>query len=190
MVRYFIRLICYILVPLALLSSCQKDEAVKAAKPEAKSDSTLSSSLNPGNYLAVKGMLKIKVQDSTYTFNASQDSIAFVNMNIDGEEYFGITAINKAHTLSFGISSPGAAITEMASNVAGAQLLMSIQGRNSLEYTLTKNGRPEDYGTILLNKYNQDSVLAKGTFHTYLAKDKKANPSFYIADGSFELRIK
>ncbi|HTD97911.1 MAG TPA: hypothetical protein VK668_01425 [Mucilaginibacter sp.] len=193
MVRFSIRFTCFILLLSAFVSSCQKDESVKAVKPdetELKADSALNNASNPGNYLAVKGMLKIKVQDSTYTFNAAHDSIAFVNMNIDGEEYYGITAINKAHTVSFGISSMGAPIAEMASDVSGAQFLLSAPGKTNTEYTLTHNAPPKDYGIISLDKYNQDTTLAKGTFHTYLAKDKKPNSAFFIADGSFELQVK
>jgi len=190
MVKYSIRFICFILLLSAFVSSCQKDEAVKAATTEDKADSSLSTAANPGNYLAVKGSLKVKVQDSTYTFNAAQDSIAFVNMTIDGEEYFGVTAINKAHSVSFGISSLGAPIAEMTNNVAGAQFLLSAPGKSNTKYTLSSNTRPEDYDTIALEKYNQNTVFAKITFHTYLAKDKKPNSAFYSAEGSFELQVK
>jgi len=194
MMRFFIPLACFVLLLSALVSSCQKDENVKdlstATTPlQADSAKKLNSVSMPGNYLASKGTLKIKVQDSTYTFDASQDSVAFVNLNIDGEQYFGITAINKAHTISFGISSSGAPIAQMAGNVAGAQFLVSVPGKPNLEYTLTRNARPQDFGTISLEKYNQDVVLAKGTFHTYLAKDTKPNTTLYIADGSFELQV-
>lgn len=194
MVRYTIRFTCLLLLFSALMSSCQKDESVKAVVPaetDVKADSALNVAANPGNYLAVKGTLKIKLQDSTYTFNAAHDSIAFVNMNIDGEEYFGVTAINKEHTISFGISSMAAPIAEMKSDVAGAQFLLSHPGKTGTEeYTLTRSIQPEDYGTIAIEKYSQDTILAKGTFHTYLAKDKKLNSPFYIADGSFELQAR
>ena len=191
--RFSIRFIGFILLLSAFVSSCQKDESVKAVKPETtevNTDSALNAASNPGNYLAVKGTLKVKLQDSTYTFNAAQDSIAFVNMNIDGEEYYGLTAINKAHTVSFGISSLGAPIAEMTSDVSGAQFLLSAPGKTNTEYTLTHNAPPKDYGIISLDKYNQDTILAKGTFHTFLAKDKKPNSTFFIADGSFELQMK
>jgi hypothetical protein len=191
MLKFFIRIVCFILLLSAFLSSCQKDDSVKVAKTDVKADSTKLNSISAsGNYLAIKGILKIKVQDSTYTFNAAQDSVAFVNMDIDGEQYFGVTAINKAHTLSFGISSLGAPAAEMASNISGAQFLMSVPGKANLEYTLTRNARPQDFGTIVIEKYNQDTILAKGTFHTYLARDQKQNSPFYIADGSFELQMK
>ncbi|MGZ3765008.1 MAG: hypothetical protein ACXVB0_17755 [Mucilaginibacter sp.] len=167
-------------------------KTVKSASAQLQADSTkkLNSVSSPGNYLAIKGTLKIKIQDSTYSFDASKDSIAFVNMDIDGEQYFGITAINKAHTVSFGISSIGTPVAEMASDVAGAQFLVHTPGKTNLEYTLTRNGPPMDYGNLSIDKYNQDIILAKGSFHTYLAKDTKANAPFYIADGSFDLQVK
>ena len=190
MVRLSTRFFGLILLLAAFLSSCQKDENVKVTQPVLDSAQKLNAASIPGNYLATKGTLKIKIQDSTYTFDASQDSIAFVNINIDGKEYYGVTAINKAHTFSFGISSLGAPIAEMPGNVAGCQFLLSTTGKSDLAYTLTRNATPQDYGTISIEKYNQDTVLAKGTFHTYLAKDTKKNSPFYVADGSFELKVK
>jgi hypothetical protein len=176
----------------ALFVSCQKDENVKTVTPlQADSSIQLNSVSTPGNYLASKGSLKIKIQDSTYTFDAEQDSIAFVNINISGEEYYGVTAINKAHTVSFGISSSAVPIAEMTSYVSGCQFLLRAPGKKNLEYTLTRNApRPLDFGTIAIEQYNQDTVLAKGTFHTYLAKDTQLNSPFYIAEGSFDLRVK
>jgi hypothetical protein len=188
--RLFLRFSGLILLLAVFLSSCQKDENVKVAQPVLDSVQKPSAASIPGNYLATKGVLKIKLKDSTYTFDASQDSIAFININIDGKEYYGVTAINKAHTVSFGISSPGAPIAEMPGNVAGCQFLISTTGKTDLQYTLTRNATPEDYGTLSIEKYNQDTVLAKGTFHTYLAKDTKKNSPFYVADGSFELKVK
>ncbi len=195
MLRFSTWLVGFILLLSAFLSSCQKDESVKdpnAANTQLQVDSAkkLNSVSTPGNFLASKGTLKIKVRDSIYTFDAAQDSIAFVNINIDGKQYFGLTAINKAHTVSFGISSVGAPIAEMATNVAGCQFLLSTGGKSNLEYTLTRNAQPQDYGTIAIDKYNQDSILAKGGFHTYLARDTKPNSSFIIADGTFELKLK
>lgn len=192
MVRFSTSIVCFILLLSALVTSCQKDESVKTTSAVLPADSTkkLNSVSNPGNFLATKGTLKIKVQDSTYTFDATQDSIAFVNIDIDGEKYYGLTAINKAHTVSFGISSLGSPIAETSGNVSGCQFLVHATGKANLEYTLTHNAPPQDYGTIAIEKYSQDSVLAKGTFHTFLAKDTKPNSSFYIADGSFELQVK
>jgi hypothetical protein len=193
MMRFSTRLLCFFMLITAMITSCQKDESVNNMKTETQlqvdSAKKLNTISNPGNYLASKGTLVIKVQDSTYTFNAEQDSVAFVNMTIDGDQYYGVTAINKAHTISFGISSPGGPIDELASNVSGCQFLVRVPGKTNLEYTLTPNVRPQDYGTISIKKYNQDSTLAKGTFHTYLAKDTKLNSPVYVADGSFELKI-
>jgi len=192
MVRLFTRFVCLVLPLAVFLSSCQKDENVSATKttPQAKIDSVEKQNATTGNFLAGKGTLKIKLKDSTYTFDASQDSIAFVNISIGGNEYYGITAINKAHTVSFGISTPGAPIAEMPGNVSGCQFLLHAPGKPDLEYTLTRNATPEDFGTLSLEKYNQDTVLAKGTFHTYLAKDPKKSSAFSVVDGSFELKVK
>lgn len=192
MARLFTRFVCLVL-PLAIfLSACQKDENVSATKtaPQAKIDSVEKQNATTGNYLAGKGTLKIKLKDSTYTFDASQDSIAFVNIKIDDKEYYGITAINKAHTVSFGISTLGAPIAEMPGDVSGCQFLVHSPGKTDLEYTLTRNITPEDYGTLSLEKYNQDTILAKGTFHTYLATDPKKSSAFSVVDGSFELKVK
>jgi len=178
----------------AILSSCQKEESVKAAKDNETAiaaDSTQKlSTTSPRNYLASKGILKVKMQDSTYSFDATKDSIVFVNISLDGKEYYGITAINKEHTVSFAISSPGAPISEMAANVSGCQFLLHPSDKTDLEYTLTRNATSQDYGTMSIDKYNQDSVMAKGSFHTYLARDTKKDSPFYIVDGSFELKVK
>lgn len=191
MVRLCKRFLGVILLLSALLTSCQKDEAVPTTTTD-KTDSTklMASITGPGNYLAAKGILKVKLHDSTYTFDAAKDSIAFVNINIDGEKYFGLTAINKDHTVSFGISSQGAAVADTTGAVSGCQFLLHPAGKlNQAEFTLTSNLPKKEFGTIALEKYSQDSVLAKGTFHTYLTKDIKAN-SFSVADGSFELKSK
>lgn len=185
--------VCLVLVVAAFLSACQKDENVTAttATPT-KADSTelLKDVSAPGNYLATKGTLKVKIQDSTYTFDASQDSIAFVNINIDGQEYYGVTAINKAHTFSFGISSEGAPIAEIPGSVSGCQFLLNTGGKANIEYTLTPTAQPKDYGVFSLDKYNQETTLAKGTFHTYLAKALKKGTALYVVDGSFDLQVK
>ena len=173
--------------------SCQKDESVKKLQAENKLMADSAKKANPaptpGNYLASKGILKVKIRDSTYTFNAEQDSIAFVNININGVEYYGVTAINRAHTVSFGISSSAVPIAEMASYVSGCQFLTRGPGKKNLELTLTKNATPQNFGTILIDQYNQDTILAKGTFHTYLAKDTKPSSPLVVAEGSFELKV-
>ncbi|MFI5162948.1 MAG: hypothetical protein ACHQHN_16825 [Sphingobacteriales bacterium] len=189
MVRLSTRFLGLILLLAAILSSCQKDENVQVTQPVADSAQKVNIAASPGNYLATKGTLKIKLKDSTYSFDAALDSIAFVNINIDGKEYYGITAINKAHTVSFGISTLGAPIAEMPGSVAGCQFLLNTTGKPDRQYTLTRNTVSNDYGTLSLEKYNQDTVLAKGTFHTYLATDTKKK-SFNLAEGSFELKVK
>lgn len=193
MLKFYLRLVCFAFLGVAFLSSCQKDENVKDLKADTQISADTSQKLTgmtaPGNYLINKGTLKIKLPDTTYTFDAAQDSIAFVNMNIDGKEYYGLTAINKAHTVSFGISSAGAPIAEMPGNVAGCQLLLHPAASSDIAYSLTRNTTPQDFGTLSLEKYNQDTVMAKGTFHTYLAKDIKKN-TVSIVDGSFELKVK
>jgi len=191
MLRLSVRFVCFVLLFGAILSSCQKDENVKAdTRPASDTTQKLTELTAPGNYLVSKGTLKIKLKDSTYIFDASQDSIAFVNVNMGGQEYYGVTAVNKAHTASFGISSLGAPIAEMPGEVAGAQLLLHPSEKVNTEYTLTRNATKDDYGTIAIEKYNQDTILARGSFHTYLAKDTKKNSPFYIVDGSFELKVK
>ncbi|WP_426671288.1 hypothetical protein ACPPVU_08635 [Mucilaginibacter sp. McL0603] len=192
MVRFCTCIFCFAVLISAGLTSCQKDESVKKAEIQVSADTVKKLNLvsTPGNYLASKGTLVIKLQDSTYIFDAQQDSVAFVNVVIDGNEYYGISAINKAHTVSFGISSSGMPIDELSSYVSGAQFLIRESSKANLEYTLIQNTHPQDFGIISIEKYNQDVTLAKGTFHTYLAKDTKANSPFYIVDGSFELKVK
>lgn len=181
--RYFIGLT---LMMLAIFSSCQKDQS--AVKPAINAD-TISAldAHDGGNYLATSGTLKITIQDSTYTFDDAQDSIAFINVNINGQLYYGITAINRAHTLSFGISSYGAAEAGLSGSVAGGQLLLLNPAKGNLQYTLTTNVLPKDIGTISVDAYRQDSLLAKGQFKTYLARDNKTNSPFYKAEGTFNL---
>lgn len=194
MVKFSIRIFWLAVLIPALLSSCQKDENVKTPKLETQLQTDSVKKLNtvstPGNYLASNGTLKIKLHDSTYTFDAAQDSIAFVNIMINGEEYYGVTAVNKAHTVSFGISSAGMPIADLASYVSGAQFLLNVPGKKNLEYTLTHAAKVQDFGTISIEKYSQDTILAKGNFHTYMSKDAKPNAPVYVADGSFELKVK
>ena len=191
MVRFSARIFCFIVLISAFLASCQKDENVKKTEQQSQADSTkkLTTTSAPGNYLAGKGTLTIKLQDSTYTFNAEEDSIAFVNLTIDGNQYYGLTAINKAHTVSFGISSSAVPIAEIDSYVSGCQFLLRPPGKTNLEYTLTRNASSQGFGTISIEQYNQDNILAKGNFHTYLAKDTKVNAPFYMAEGTFELKM-
>ncbi|MDN5287717.1 MAG: hypothetical protein JWR38_3991 [Mucilaginibacter sp.] len=177
-------------------SSCQKDESVKdmdTVKKTAATDSisTLSINNTSGNFLAGKGTLKITIEDSTYTFDAAKDSVAFINVHNGDNKYFGITAINKAHTMSFGISSIGIASTNINGKVAGSQFLFKFDDKKPLlQYTLTQYAGQDDSGILSIEKYNNENLIAKGTFFTFLAKDDKVNSPFYRAEGSFELQFK
>ena len=160
-------------------------------KAGAKTDS-LSAVVNlngPGTFLAVQGTLKINLEDSTYIFDAAKDSIAFVSIALDSNKYFGITAINKAHTVSFGISSAGVARADTNTVIAGSQLLFSGDDNPATQYTLPKSISVRDMGKINLIKFQQDSTLTKGTFYTILSKQGKAN-SYYKTTGTFDLRLK
>jgi hypothetical protein len=187
-----IRYIFFILFFLAAMVSCQKDEDLKEITQPVKEDGTnsLSAIATPGNVLAVAGTLKITIQDSTYTFDAAKDSIAFVNVYLDDKKYFGITAINKAHTMSFGISSSGYAANNITGAIAGSQFLFSTGNKSNIQYTLSQNAVSLDSGKVSLTQYSRDSVLAKGTFTTYLAKDVKLNSPAYKVVGSFDLKKK
>jgi hypothetical protein len=174
------------------VTSCQKDADVK--EPETSkslaADSILASSA--GNFLANSGTLKIKFNDSTYTFDASKDSIAFINVRVDDDNrYFGITAINKEHNMSFGISSSGFVYSNINRGVAGSQFLLNTNRQQAgLQYSLSKYSGEKDFGNINVIQYNQGKELAKGTFFTFLAKDDKANSPFYKVEGSFDLQLK
>lgn len=178
------------------LTSCQKDEEVKdisAVKTSGSKDSVSSVNIinTPGNFLAGKGTLKVTIEDSTYTFDASQDSIAFINVHNGDNKYFGITAINKAHNMSFGIGSLGLASVKTSSDVAGSQFLFKVDEKKPLlQYTLTKYAGQQDFGKIDIDQYNHENMIAKGTFFTFLAKDDKSDSPFYRVEGSFELQLK
>jgi len=174
------------------VASCQKDEGVKATETLKPADTTSLSIINtPGNFLAGKGTLSVTILDSTYTFDARTDSIAFINVHNGDDKYFGITAINKAHTMSFGISSEGFASSNIDGKVAGSQLLLTVDEKKPLiQYTLTKFVGKDDTGKIVIDNYNKDNMIAKGTFFTFLAKDDKKGSPFYRVEGSFELQLK
>jgi hypothetical protein len=185
--------ICCVLLLSVMAASCQKDtgeEQVDQKKALLRADSALNALTSPGNFLAASGKLTFKVQDSTYTFDAATDSIAFVNMIIDNDRYFGITAINKAHTMSFGISSKGYAISKVKKTIAGGQLLFRPDAIHTDQYTLTRYANPGDAGKIKLSAYRQKNVLAKGTFFTFLSKGDDVNSPFARVEGSFDLRLK
>jgi len=190
MARFSVRFLGVLMLLSVIISGCQKDEAVTQTSTPTTDSVKVSTVSVPGNYLASKGTLTVKLKDSTYSFNAEQDSIAFVNLSIDGEQYYGLTAINKAHTVSFGISSSGAPIEDITSKVSGAQVLLKGTGKKNLEYTLVQSQEQQKLGTISIEKYNQDTTLAKGTFHTILATDTKASSPKYEVEGSFELKVK
>jgi hypothetical protein len=175
-----------LMVMMVIFTACQKDQT--AVNPLLKADTVKALDIRErGNYLATKGSLTITIHDSTYTFDAAQDSIAFVNVSISGQQYYGITAINKAHTLSFGISSYGTAESGLSGTVAGSQFLSMNSLKSNQQFTLSKNILPKDIGSIALERYKQDSTLAKGTFKTYLSKDGKSISPFYKSEGSFNL---
>lgn len=190
MMRLFFPTFSFLVLLSVVITACQKDEGVTKTDPQATDSIKTSAAHPPGNYLAGSGTLTVKFKDSTYTFNAAQDSIAFVNISIDGEQYYGITAINKSHTLSFGISSPGAPIDQVSSSVSGAQFLLKGATRKNLEYTLTQSSQELKSGAIAIEKYNQELTLARGTFHFQLATDSKTSTPSYSVEGSFDLKMK
>jgi hypothetical protein len=186
--KYFI---VFLLLLSGMIVSCQKDQEVndESVVNSTKTDSSLT--LNaPDNYLAVKGTLTITILDSTYSFDAAKDSVAFINVNSGDHQYFGITAINKDHNMSFGISSAGRALSNLTSSVAGSQFLLSRDQLPNIEYALTKYANSQDFGKINITSYKKDSTLAKGTFYTFLARDEKAASPFYKVKGTFSLRLK
>ncbi|PAW94982.1 hypothetical protein CKK33_16345 [Mucilaginibacter sp. MD40] len=181
------------IVAVALFASaCQKDtkdQAVENKKNALQADSALA--LNPNdNFLASSGVLTLKMRDTTYTFDASKDSVAFVNMHVEDNRYFGITAINKAHNLSFGISSKGAAADSITKAIAGGQLIVVNDGLHSKQYTLVPYAKPGDVGTLKLVSYMRNDTLAKGSFFTFLAADNDSPSQLYRVDGTFELKLK
>lgn len=174
------------------VSACQKDaneKAVENKKNALMADSVLSLSAND-NFLASSGVLTLKVQDTTYIFDAAKDSVAFVNMQVDANRYFGITAINKAHNLSFGISSKGSAADSVAKAIAGGQLIIVNDGLHTRQYTLAPYAKPGDVGMLKLVSYMRNDTLAKGSFFTFLSADNDGSSKLYRVDGTFELRLK
>ncbi|MFD0792778.1 hypothetical protein ACFQZX_04075 [Mucilaginibacter litoreus] len=175
-----------------LATSCQKDtgeQAVENKKVAINADSALNSTA-PSNFLATGGILTLKLEDSVYTFDAAKDSVAFVNLNMGDNRYFGITAINKAHNLSFGISSKGSAGDSLTKAIAGGQLLIINDAIHTQQYTLTQYAKPGDVGNIKLVSYLKNDTLARGSFFTFLSKDDEANAPFYRVEGTFELQMK
>ena len=189
----------FLLLPvllLAVISSCQKENDVKepVTVQSHSSDSVNVSDalLSPDNILASAGTLKISVGDSVYTFDASRDSIAFINVHTDSKtRYFGITAINKEHTMSFGISAAGVAVSNITGEIAGSQFLINPADRTPYkQYSLSRFSKEKDVGSINLVQYHQLAKLAKGTFHTILSKDDKAESTYLKVEGTFDLQMK
>jgi uncharacterized protein YdeI (BOF family) len=184
----YIRFTLIILLLSVVIVSCQKEQDVDLSLKKAtlKTDSVNT----PGNFLAVSGTLQITIGDSTYVFNAAKDSVAFINVHIDSTKYFGITAINKEHTMSFGISSSGSATSDLTKPIAGGQLLFSADAMHGLQYTLAKNPDPQNISEINLLQYMKDSVLTKGTFTTLMTKGGQPNSPAYKVQGIFSLKLK
>ena len=195
--RFTNLLVSLLILLLAMATSCQKDPAVKdpdVSKVALNTDDSTNVGAiasSPGNYLAATGILKIKIKDSTYTFDAARDSIAFVNVHVDEDNrYFGITAINKEHTMSFGISSSGFVYSNTNNGIAGSQFLLNPDDeKHGMQFSLSRYSGQKDFGNIKIIQYNQGNVLAKGSFFTFLAKDDKANSPFYRVEGSFDLKL-
>lgn len=175
---------------LVVISSCQKDAAVKDPETVKTSFADSSGFSSPGNFLAATGILKIKFDDSTYTFDASKDSIALINVHgDDNSRYFGITAINKNHDMSFGISSSGFIYSNIKRGIAGSQFLINTNVLKPEQYSLSKYSGDKDLGNINVAQYNEGNQLVKGTFYTFLAKDAKPNSPFYKVEGTFDLKL-
>lgn len=179
----------FILLLSASVTSCRKDDDVKADIDNLEADTAASTSA--GSFLATSGSLKVSFEDSTYTFDAAKDSIAFVKVDTAGSQYFGVTAINKEHTVSFGISGLGVAASKAVTNIAGSQFLSKAKNKPKIEYTLSQSTRELEMGKLNLKKYNDDpqSVLAKGTFSTFLAKDTTQGAPVFKVTGSFDLKL-
>ena len=183
--KRFTKLFTFIALLLSgIIFSCQKDSTVKDDSTT-KTDST---SIAPDNYLAVKGTLTIIIQDSTYSFDASKDSVAFVNLHSGDSSYFGITAINKAHNMSFGISSTGHAVSNATTPVAGSQFILKKDNAPNIQYALADHTL--DFGKINITSFQQDSILAKGTFYTFLAKGDVTKTPAAKVKGTFNLQLK
>lgn len=180
----FFKLAFIISICITAVWSCKKDASVNYNTVEkiAKTDT----SNNSGNFLATKGSLNITVGDTTYSFNAAKDSIAFINVNIDSNKYFGITAINKHHTMSFGISSPGFAAPQLVNTIAGGQLLFSKSSNG--QYTLSQSKGQGRFNQITLDQYMQDSLITSGTFNAVMVNKIGADSAIVKAKGSFILQ--
>ncbi|MCD8740394.1 hypothetical protein LT679_07250 [Mucilaginibacter roseus] len=172
----------------AVVTSCRKDEDLQSFKNDKDSTALPSSS---GSFIATTGELSITFNDSTYIFDAEKDSIAFVRVDTAGNKYFGITAINDSHSMSFGISGLGEAINKSSTKVEGSQFLF-VNDKADSSFTLSKSAHEMDLGKLSLKKYTneKDDVAAKGTFVTYLASDTGKNATLHKVTGKFDIRFK
>lgn len=173
----------------AIITSCRKDDDLHAFDKEKTDSTSLSSS--SGSFIATAGQLRIDFNDTTYTFDAANDSIAFVRVDTAGNQYFGVTAINKDHSISFGISGLGEATSKAATKVEGSQFLFINQLKPSTEYTLSKSAHELDLGKLSLKKYSnaKDNVTAKGSFTTFLSSDTSKNATMYKVTGKFDISL-
>lgn len=190
--RFLHYIFCVLLLSVVIVS-CQKEEGIKdASLPDMQGNNLKLLALMsvPGNLLATSGTLTIFVKDSVYVFDAQKDSIAFVNLYLDNKRYFGITAINKEHNMSFGISSPGNAETDKNKDVAGSQFILSKSTITAVQYALTQSPGMQNSSNINLSKYAQDSTLVKGSFVVFLTPNSKSDSSFYNVRGQFDLKMK
>lgn len=185
-VLYYI--FCLLLLS-AVMVSCQKEQNLKDTQLNEINPNLLAKISMPGTYLASSGILTVTIKDSTYVFDAKKDSIAYVNLYLDNKTYFGITAINKEHTLSFGISSPGFAQANQRKDIAGSQFIVSAGNTANIQYALTPSASLQRISTISFNRYAQDTTMAKGNFIAYLTPSMKSDSSFYQVKGEFDLKL-
>lgn len=188
MMRILYNIFFLVLLSLAI-TSCQKEQNLKDTQLTDVNPNLLAKISMPGNYLASSGILTVTLKDSTYMFDAQKDSIVYVNLYLDNKVYFGITAINKDHTLSFGISSPGFAQANSIKNIAGSQFILSKGNKPNIQYALTQQANKQRVSNINLTNYAQDSTMVKGTFVAFLTPNMKSDSGFYYVKGQFDLKL-
>ena len=173
-------------------SACRKEDNVAATSTKPDSTAINSFFTNPGNYLATSGTLELKVNGTTLNFDAATDSIALVNLTTVGnKQFYGLSAINKAHTASFGITSAGLLHVSGESDVAGSQLLvLSADKQPVTAYSLSAASLKTGTGSLNFNQFAKDSLLTKGRFITYLTKNGAQAGTSIKVEGSFSLQFK
>ncbi|RYY36807.1 MAG: hypothetical protein EOP46_05100 [Sphingobacteriaceae bacterium] len=183
-------LVVIVMLCTAFITSCRKDESLDSFLDEKTDTTTVTTSL--GSFLATDGKLKVTWEDTTYVFDAEVDSIAFVKVDTAGNQYFGVTAINKEHNISFGISGVGAAENKAKTTVAGGQLLFQLSKEKAASYTLSREAHKLDSGKFNLKKYAEedDEVQAKGNFTTYLVHYADKDSVLHKVTGTFDLKFK